>query len=112
MAMRKRSIGCLGLAAGLALGAYAVLQTELGKWIGGILFVYGGAIFSGAMAYDLQSAVVVDVKPSDHEMLNGLIKVSYVASDGVERMVSRNALGVPGQLDGLGAPGTPAHPVG
>ena len=101
MAMPKRSLGCLGLIAGFALGTYALLQTELGKWIGGLLFVYGGAIFAGPLAYDLQSAVVVDVKPRDHELFNGQIKVSYVSSDGVERTVSRTAVGVPGQLDGI-----------
>lgn len=85
----------------LALALYALFQTELGKWIGGLLFVYGGTIFAGAIAYDLQSAVVVDVKSSDHEMLNGVIKVAYVDSDGIERTVSRNALGVKGQLDGI-----------
>mgnify|MGYP006167590399 CR=1 FL=1 len=55
--MSKRTIGCLGLAGVLVAGVYFLLQTEVGKWFGGLLVVYGGAIVG--MAVSVEVAVVV-----------------------------------------------------
>lgn len=99
--MSKRTIGCLGLAGVLVAGVYFLLQTEVGKWFGGLLVVYGGAIVGMAMLYEQQTAVVVDVKPRDHPMLNGMIAVEYTDNLGERRTVRKNALGRPGQLDNI-----------
>lgn len=100
--MSKRKIGCLGLIGALVVGVFLLLlQTELGKWVGGLLFVYGGAIVAGAMLYEQQTAVVVDVKSRDHPMLNGMIAVEYTDSLGEQRTIRKNAMGRRGQLDDI-----------
>lgn len=99
--MSKWKIGCLALAAIMVAGVFLLLQTELGKWFGGLLVVYGGAIVGMAMLYDQQTAVVVDVKPRDNPTLNGTIAVEYTDSVGERRTIRKNALGRPGQLDNI-----------
>jgi hypothetical protein len=99
--MSKGKFGCLAIAVAAAIGMAAASQTETGKAMGALVLVYGGAIVAGAVAYDQQTATVVEVRPSDHPTLNGLIKLAYVDADGGERIVTRNALGSRGQLDGI-----------
>lgn len=99
--MTRSKSGCIGALAILAVALYSLAQTELGKWIGGLVFVYGGTMFAGALVFSAQSATVVDVQPRDHPMFNGSIELAYVDGEGIERTIRKHALGSPGQLQGI-----------
>lgn len=84
-------VACLLLAGGLLL---AFSQSDEGKWLIGLILLYGGVTIVGAAAYDTIPGHVVDfnrLDPPTHYSA-GSIRFSYQDDDGTEREQFRRVM--------------------
>jgi hypothetical protein len=62
---RLLGLGCTGLLLVTALLTFAFSQSEAGRWAGGLLFVYGGTMISGAAAFETVEGSVTGINRLD-----------------------------------------------
>ena len=58
----KLGCGCLGITALTVFASFALAGTELGKWLIGLVMIYGVAPVFVAMAHDVLPGEVVELK--------------------------------------------------
>lgn len=62
---RLLGLGCTGSLLVTVLLTYAFSQSEAGRWAAGLLLVYGGAMLSGAAAYETVPGTVTGINRLD-----------------------------------------------
>ena len=87
----KLGCGCLGITALTVFASFALAGTELGKWLIGLVMIYGVAPVFVTMAHDVVPGEVVELKrlPEPTSYSAGSLTFSYVNADGVKRTESR-----------------------
>lgn len=92
--IRKAGYGCIAIAVLAAALLFGLSQTELGQWLFGIVLVYGGAMFAGAVAHETVTGEVIALKrldpPTDYSA--GSISFSFEGDDGNIRKESRRVM--------------------
>lgn len=103
--MLKKLIVWAGLSslAIVAVLAFLVTQTELGKWTSGLLFVVGGSMVAMAQLYDVQTGTVTSIERAAKAdaFISAQVKVAYVDSSGASRSAGKSIVHRPKALETL-----------